>query len=60
MWRPKDWENPHLELSHLSQFHALHNAYEAGADAMLRAFVTYMSNTPKDIVERRMKLIKEG
>jgi len=41
MWRPNDWENPHETGEPLnwaaSKEVACHNAYEAGADAILEA-----------------------
>ena len=34
-WRPEGWENPHTQLG--PGFDLAHTAFEAGADAMLKA-----------------------
>lgn len=53
MWRPEDWSNPYIkDNDHIAVItdlqgtrNLMHNAYEAGSDAMLKRIVEWGKET---------------
>ena len=39
MWRNKEWKNPHSCLGQRTKNHRKYDAYEAGADAILKELI---------------------
>ena len=45
-WRPKDWINPHSCLGSRTKNHKKYDAYENGADAILKAMFKLAKDSP--------------